>query len=414
VRSRLLVILLALGLASGSAPVPAPSLPSELKAGISLVKEGDFEGAVVKLDAVVRDLGPAGSDAELAQAYLFLGVAYLELDQEALARGKFAQALARAPEMRLDPSEFSPQVIRTFEGTRQEALPAAPPAEATAAAAAPPAGAASEGDGRRSTVPLWVLGGAAVAGGVALASGGGSPAASPTPAPTPSPTPSPQPSASPTSPPTPPPTTCSYQARPRTRGEVDDDGAVGLVCNITAVPSSCTWNAVSTNPNWLVITAGANGSGSDIVRFNVRPNNTGNERTARIELRQDANAFCRIDQDDSGGSGPGLALAPLRWSSELQVPGGAGRVVVAGAHGPAGAGRSDGARLLPRGIHRVEAVLGAGESRPGVWRFRLAGSFRPGSLRVRAGEAAGVAADTIVFRLRGTPGERVAFELEVR
>jgi hypothetical protein len=171
---------------------------------------------------------------------------------------------------------------------------------------------------------------------------------------------------------------------------------------------------VSTNPNWLVITDGANGSGSDLVRFNVRPNNTGNERTARIELQQDANAFCRIDQDDSGGSGPGLALAPLVWAGELQVPGGMGRVVVAGSHAPSGTGRADGSRILPRGSHRVEAVLDAGLGRPGVWRFRLGGSFRPGSLRVLAGEAAGVAADAVVFRLRGTPGERVAFELEVR
>ena len=64
---------------------------------------------------------------ELAQGYLYLGIAYLELDQEGLARGKFALTLAHAPELRLDPSEFSPQVIRVFEATRQEAPRAARP-----------------------------------------------------------------------------------------------------------------------------------------------------------------------------------------------------------------------------------------------------------------------------------------------
>jgi hypothetical protein len=68
--------------------------------------------------------------------------------------------------------------------------------------------------------------------------------------------------------------------------------------------------------------------------------------------------------------------------------------------------------LLPRGSHRIEAVLTSGRGHVGVWRFRFAGSFRPGSLRIRAGEAASVSPDSVVFRLRGTPGERIVFDLE--
>jgi hypothetical protein len=77
-----------------------------------------------------------------------------------------------------------------------------------------------------------------------------------------------------------------------------------------------------------------------------------------------------------------------------------------------GSGHSAGSGALARGPHRFEAVLTSGGRQPGVWRFRFQGVLRPGSLRVRAGEAASVFSDTIVFRLRGAPGERIAFDLE--
>ena len=76
-----------------------------------------------------------------------------------------------------------------------------------------------------------------------------------------------------------------------------------------------------------------------------------------------------------------------------------------------GSGRSAGAGALVRGPHRFEGTLTSGGGQPGVWRFRFQGALRPGSLRVRAGEAASVSSDTIVFRLRGAPGERIVFDL---
>ena len=50
-------------------------------------------------------------------------------------------------------------------------------------------------------------------------------------------------------------------------------------------------------------------------------------------------------------------------------------------------------------------------SRPGTWRFdlRATDAIQPGSLRVISGEAAELGATSVVFRLRGTPGERLAF-----
>jgi hypothetical protein len=380
---------------SGHALLPASELPPALSAGISLVKEGDFEAAVVELDGALGSLEAMGATAELARGYLFLGIAYLELDQEGLARGKFARALEQAPDLRLDPSEFSPQVIRVFEATRPEA-----PRARTGSASGPEAS-STDDERAGSSLPLLLLG-AAGATGLALASDG-----APPPGAAPSPSPTPPPGLTPTPHPTP---ACSYRASPRARQLVDDAGAEDIVCNISA-PAGCAWNAVSTNPNWLVIFAGARGTGSDEVRLKVRPNQGDSRRTASIQLVQDDNAFCRIDQDHADKSSTGNLWA-LVWSSELQVAGGAGRISVDGLPaGLASPGRSQRARSLAPGVHRIEALLSAGKGQPGVWRFRFHGTLRPGSLRLLAGEAAGVSSDEIVFRLRGVPGERIAFEL---
>jgi hypothetical protein len=356
----------------------------------------------------VRSLETRGAASDLAQAYLYLGVAYLELDQEALARGKFAQALVRAPEMRLDPSEFSPQVIRIFETTRQEALAT----RANDQKVAPPSttGAATEGERRgRSAVPWLILGGAAVAGGVALAAGG---SAATAPSPTPSSTPTPEPSASPTPGPTepPPPAPCTFSASPSSRA-FNKDGGPGT-CQIDASRAGCTWNVVSTRP-WVRITSGTTGRGDGIVRYLVLENDTNSPRLADVHLVEEPRAKCEIRQSDSGGNSRDDRSSHLAWSTDLQVAGATGRVVVdRGSAMLLGSGRSAGSGALPRGPHRFEAVLASGGREPGVWRFRFQGMLRPGSLRVRAGEAASVSSDTIVFRLRGTPGERIAFDLE--
>ena len=119
---------LAAGVLAFALAVPAPPVqeaaavsPADLQAGITLVKEGDFEAAVLKLDTAIRGMEAAPApQKDLATAYLYLGVAYLELDQEMSARARFRQALGRDATMRLDPRQFSPQVIRVFEATRSE------------------------------------------------------------------------------------------------------------------------------------------------------------------------------------------------------------------------------------------------------------------------------------------------------
>jgi len=406
--SKALVFVLALAtLVQTSPPTPVSESDSDLAAGIALVKEGDFEGAVVKLDAAVRQLEAEGADAEVARAYLYLGVAYLELDQEALARGKFAQALTRQPAMRLDPREFSAQVIRTFDATRQETPPAEPARDRKPAAVVPPSGEAAEDRRkRRSVLPFILLGGAAAAGGVALASKGA--ASTPTPTPSSTPTPSPSPSATPTPRPSPTPTpgACTYTASPRTQS-VPGAGGVGTPCRI-GTRADCSWTAEST-AGWLEITAGRNGPGNGSVSFRARPNPDNDPRTARIQLQGHEDARCIVQQEEGQGALP----ARVSWASDLAVPGGSGKVVVDGAfaalHGP---GRSEAARVLAAGPHRVEAVLTSARGRAGVWRFQLGRAVRPGTLRVLSGHAARVSADAVVFRLRGVAGERVTFAFE--
>jgi hypothetical protein len=112
----------------------------------------------------------------------------------------------------------------------------------------------------------------------------------------------------------------------------------------------------------------------------------------------------------TGDGGGGLI-----WASQLDVAGGSGQLVVNNTSAVyAASGRSNGAAAGRPGPNRVEAQLVEGGGRPGTWRFEFGAtrSFKVGSLRVMAGEAAAVTGDAVTFRLKGTPGERVVFTFE--
>jgi hypothetical protein len=105
-------------------PLATPSLApdSELLAGIRQVQEGDFEGAALTLDAVARRLGEDPSRTrDLAQATLYLGIAYLGLDQRPAAKDRFRRAVEADRDLRLSPDRFSPKVLTLFEEARREA-----------------------------------------------------------------------------------------------------------------------------------------------------------------------------------------------------------------------------------------------------------------------------------------------------
>jgi hypothetical protein len=104
---------------SSSAAQTPPTADAELAKGISQAKSGDFDAALLTLDAVARRLESAPArEKDLAQAYLYLGVAYVGLLQESPARDNFKKALKHDKTLTLDPAEFPPRVVRVFEATR--------------------------------------------------------------------------------------------------------------------------------------------------------------------------------------------------------------------------------------------------------------------------------------------------------
>ena len=111
------------GLMIGMSVVRAGSQESSkaaLDAGVKLVRDGAFEPGLLALDAVVRDLeARRGETAEKVQAHIYLGVAYVGLEQETAARRHFKIAADLDPSLKLNPSEVSPRVIRVFEAAKK-------------------------------------------------------------------------------------------------------------------------------------------------------------------------------------------------------------------------------------------------------------------------------------------------------
>ena len=106
------------------------------------------------------------------------------------------------------------------------------------------------------------------------------------------------------------------------------------------------------------------------------------------------------------------ASAPVeraRWVSRLDAPDGSGRVAVDGAV-IAEATRAPATLEIGPGMVRVEGIVGTATG-PGTWRFERAGGGPPVRLKLIAGEPALITEEAIVFRLRGRPGERVAFAI---
>jgi hypothetical protein len=168
-RSWCLLLVLALVVPTAAAAGDDP----ELARGIQAVDDGDYDVGIITLDGVVRRLAREGNrTADLAQAYLHLGIAYLAKGHETSARAKFRDALQQARDLTLSPQEFAPKVIELFEKAREEVGPAPAVAAAPAARPSPAAAAVAERRGGSRT-PLLLGLGAAAAAGVALAAGGG-------------------------------------------------------------------------------------------------------------------------------------------------------------------------------------------------------------------------------------------------
>ena len=303
---------------------------------------------------------------------------------------------------------------------------------AAAGSPAVPVGFVAGGVGR--TVIAVIGGGAAVAGGV-LAGGGGAssttapvsvtpptvpvtsppappppsptpgPTVSPSPAPTASPSVSPEPSPTPSSSPTPGPTptpftlTLTKISGLNLLGRVDDDQgqiSCGTGCSSDTGTYPVGTVVILTEQPGLLTFQGWSGACSGTGTTCTVVMNGNKAVTARFALLLAETA----------------PLAPAQWTSLLDAPGATGNVTVNGA-ATAGVARASVILAVKEGPGevRVHGVLATGIG-PGTWRFeRHAGTGPPVRVKVLEGQVSLVTPDVIVFRVRGQPGERVAFAI---
>lgn len=177
-----LSLAMAVVLATITIPVSAQNLDVDVQKGIAQVDEGDYDGAILTLDNAARRLTADKAKAnDLAQAYLYLGIAYIGKGREAAAKAKFREAVAQIKTLSLSADKFPPKVVDLFEAAKAEET------QATAAPAPTPganaSGAAATEKKKGGSKAIFIVGGLAVAGGaVALAGGGSGGSSSNTPA----------------------------------------------------------------------------------------------------------------------------------------------------------------------------------------------------------------------------------------
>ena len=436
----------------------ADSPDAVLSEGLALVQQGNFEAAVLKLDEATRMLATDPTRTrQLADAYLYLGISHVELNQELNARGKFKEVLRKEPQRHLSDAEYSQEVIRVFEAARLELypkkkrtfLPLLLVAGGGTAAAGVAVAAASGGGGTpTTTLPSSTSSTTGGGGGnptptpTTVVTDPGQPTATPTRTSTPEPgatatpvlptatptatsvgptatpsatpvgptaTPTPTavaPTATPTRTPTP---TCSYTLSPPSTMFVSLLPAGGT-CSITT-QANCPWNA-SDDASWLTIQGATSGNGSGAVNYQLQGLGLG-VRTGRITISQAPSQECVIVQGLLIPD-PGVA-APARestWESTLDVEGGSGQVVVDGqAVRYQEPGVLQGRVDVKSGTRQVVAQLVTARGKAGTWTFRVPTAAR-GSLRPVAGTAVELGPDHVTFRLAGRAGERVVFTFE--
>lgn len=135
---------------------------------------------------------------------------------------------------------------------------------------------------------------------------------------------------------------------------------------------------------------------------------TGTGRTCTVTMDSDKSVSASFSLLKSAPQ----HLTAAQWTSVLDAPGATGNVTVNGAS-TAGVGRATAMIAVAEGAGeiRLNGVLATGAG-PGTWRFeRHAGMGTAVRVKVLEGQVSLVTDEAIVFRLRGQPGERVAFAI---
>jgi TonB family protein len=120
IEAGLAAVVAALVVILGAPASAQPGADVALAKGIAQVQEGSLDDGVATLNGVVRRLTPArGRRDSLAQAHLWLGIAYAQLNLEKAVRASFREALANDPKVRL-PEGRPPKVTRMFAELQEE------------------------------------------------------------------------------------------------------------------------------------------------------------------------------------------------------------------------------------------------------------------------------------------------------
>src|SRR5262249_11002877 len=136
----------------------------------------------------------------------------------------------------------------------------------------------------------------------------------------------------------------------------------------------------------------------------IATDNCGNQTTTDLPAQQ---FFCVI--------GPGQpSKSATLLSSDLRLPGGVGHLLLNGRGMQSVVGLTR-IRVSSATIENlVEGVVAGGKGQEGTWRFEISGDSAVGVLSVETGNVVQVAGHVVVFRLSGTPGERVAFRFATK
>jgi TonB family protein len=120
IETGLTAVVAALVVLSAAPSRAQPGADVALAKGIAQVQEGSLDDGVATLNGVVRRLTPVrGRRDSLAQAHLWLGIAYAQLNLEKAARASFREALANDPKVTL-PEGRPPKVTRMFAALQEE------------------------------------------------------------------------------------------------------------------------------------------------------------------------------------------------------------------------------------------------------------------------------------------------------
>jgi serine/threonine-protein kinase len=96
-------------------PNEGEAADAEVERGSEQLSYGDYHGAVATLETAAQRLrGQPGRRRELARAFFYLGVAYVELDRPSSATASFVAALEQERKLRPPPGAFSAKILGFF------------------------------------------------------------------------------------------------------------------------------------------------------------------------------------------------------------------------------------------------------------------------------------------------------------